>query len=129
MVWRISMDAVLDSSHARYIKITISGVLVKPELIAVMAQILQHPEYLDKHTLWDLTEASMGLAIADLMEIVGVLRLYKPARKDFADKAALLISGKFNSAMAEIFVTMSKVLPVKYRIFNDWDKAEAYVCS
>jgi hypothetical protein len=122
------MDAVIDSSHDRYMKITISGVLVKPELIAVMAQILQHPEYPDKHTLWDLTRASMGLSIADLKEIVGVMRLYRPARKDFADRAALIIPGKFNTAMAEVFVAMSKVLPIKYRVFNDRDKAEAYVC-
>ncbi len=123
------MDFQLDASHEKYIKITISGLVVKPELISVMAKILQHPEYLDKHTFWDLTEASMGLSVADFKEIIGVMRLYKPERKDFADKAALLVPGKFNSAMAEMFVTMSKLLPIKYRVFNDWDEAEAYLCS
>jgi hypothetical protein len=123
------MDFKLDASHKKYIKITISGLVMKPALISVMAKILQHPEYLDKHTFWDLTEASMGLSIADLKEIVGVLRLYKPERKNFADRAAMLVSGKLNSAMLEMFVTMSKLLPIKYRVFNDWDKAEAYICS
>ena len=123
------MDAEFDSSHTQYIKITISGLIVKPELISVMAEILQHPEYLDKHTFWDLTEASMGLSIGDLKEIVGVFRLYKPERKDFADKSALLVPGKMNTAMAEVFIAMSKLLPIKYRVFNDWERAEAYLCS
>jgi len=123
------MEAELDSSHAQYIKITITGLIVKPELISVMAKILQHPEYLDKNTLWNLRKANMGLSIWDFKEIVGVLRLYKPERKSFADKAALLVPGQFNSAMAEMFVTMSKLLPIKYRVFNDWDKAEDYLCS
>lgn len=73
------MEAELDSSHAQYIKLTINGLIVKPELISVMAQILQHPEYLDKHTLWDLREANMGLSIADFKEIVGVM--YSGPRK------------------------------------------------
>jgi len=123
------MDTELDSSHTQYIKITITGLIVKPELISVMAQILQRPDYLDKHTFWDLKEANMGLSIGDLKEIVGILRLYKPERNNFADKAALLVPGQFNSAMAEMFVTMSKLLPIKYRVFNDWNKAENYLCS
>lgn len=123
------MDAELDSSHKRYIRITISGLIVKPELISVMAQILQHDEYLDKHTFWDLRDASMGLSIGDLKEIVGILKLYKPERENFADKAALLVPGKFNSAVAEMFVTMSKLLPIKYRVFSDHDKAQAYLLS
>jgi hypothetical protein len=84
---------------------------------------------MDKHTFWDLDEANMGLSIGDLKEIIGVLRLYKPARKDFADKAALLVPGKFNSAMAEMFVAMAKLLPIKYRVFNDPKQAESYLCS
>ncbi|MDX2441034.1 MAG: hypothetical protein QNK40_10850 [Desulfobacterales bacterium] len=123
------MDFELDASHEKYIEITISGLIVKPELISVMAEILQHSEYMDKHTFWDLREASMGLFIGDLKEIVGVLHLYKPERKDFANKAALLVPGKFNSAVAEIFVAMSKLLPIKYRVFNDWEQAEAYLYS
>ncbi len=50
------MDAAIDSSHDRDIKITISGVVVKPELTVLMAQVLQNPEYPEKHTLWDLTD-------------------------------------------------------------------------
>ena len=123
------MDFELDSPHEKYIKITITELIVKPELISVMAQILQHPDYLDKQTLWDLREANMGLSIWDLKEIVGVLRLYKPPKKDFANKAALFVPGKFNSAMAEMFVAMSKLLPIKYRVFNDLKQAESYLCS
>ena len=34
------MDFELDASHEKFIKITISGLVVKPELISVMAKIV-----------------------------------------------------------------------------------------
>ncbi|WP_022666785.1 hypothetical protein [Desulfospira joergensenii] len=123
------MDFTLDPSHEKYIKITISGLIVKSQLITVMSEILHHPQFLEKHTYWDLTQGSMGLSIGDLKEIIGVLRLYKPEKKNFADRSSLLVPGKMNKAIAEMFVTMAKVLPFKYRVFNDPEKAEAYLIS
>ena len=122
------METELDWSHDIYVKITISGLLVKPELISLMAEILQHPDYPSRHTFWDLRQCGMGLSIADLKEIIGVLKLYRP-RENFADKAALLVPGKMNSAMAGVFVTMTKLLPIKYRVFSNWEEAEDYVSS
>ena len=123
------MEFTLDPSRETYIKITISGLITKSRLIPVMAEILQHPQYPDKHMYWDLTQASMGLSIGDLKEIIGVLRLYKPGKKNFADRSSILVSGKMNKAMGELFVTMTKVLPVKYRIFTAPDEAENYLIS
>ncbi len=120
------METKLDWTHNTYVKITISGLLVKPELISLMADILKHPNYPTRHTFWDLRHCGMGLSIVDLKEITGVLKLYRP-EKNFADKAALLVPGKMNSAMAEVFVTMTKLLPIKYKVFSNWEKAKDYV--
>ncbi len=113
------MDFELDAAHEKYIKITVLGMVVKAELISTISQLLQHPEYLDKHSYWDFREATMGLSIGDLSEIVGILRLYKPKQKQFANKSALLVSGQMNSAMVNVFATMTKMLPFKYRVFKD----------
>ena len=101
------MEYTLDTSHERYIKISVNGLIVKSELVKLMAEILKHPLYPDRHTFWDLRHASLGLSISDLKEIVGVLRLYNPPVKRFSGKAALLVPGKMNTAIAEIFVAMT----------------------
>ncbi len=121
------MQTDIDWSHDRYVKITVTGTMVKPDLIALMAQILQHPDYIKKHVFWDLRDVTMGLSIADLKEIVGVLKLYRPGIDDFADRSALLVPGKMNNAMAQVFVTMTRLLPVKYRVFTDWQSAEKFL--
>ncbi len=123
------MEFTLDASHEKYIKTTVSGMVTKPYLISAISQLMQHPEYIDKHSLWDFSEANMGISIEDLQEIVGILRLYKPKQKNFANKSALLVPGQMNNAMVNLFVTMSKLLPIKYRVFKDWNKAEEYLCS
>ena len=119
----------LDASNAKYIKIIVSGMVTKPYLISAISQLMQHSEYIDKHSFWDFTDARMGLSIEDLKEIVGILRLYKPKQKNFANKSALLVSGEMNKAMVNVFATMTKLLPFKYRVFTDWKQAEAYVSS
>jgi hypothetical protein len=123
------MDFELDSSHDNYIAMTVSGGVDKAGLISAISQLVQHPEYLDKHSFWDFTKADMGLTMGDLSEIIGVLRLYKPAQSDFADKSALLIPGKMNQAMVNVFVTLAKVLPFKYKVFNDSNKAKSFLSS
>ncbi len=123
------MDFTLDTSHEKYIKIKVSGMVTKSYFISAVSQLVQHPEYIDKHSFWDFTEASMGISIEDLHEIVGILRLYKPKQKNFANRSALLVPGQMNHAMVNVFATMTKLLPFKYKVFKDWDKAEAYLCS
>ncbi|WDP89033.1 MAG: hypothetical protein HUN04_04525 [Desulfobacter sp.] len=119
----------LDSPHDKYIKIKVSGVIEKATLISAISQLMNHPEYTDKHSYWDFTNASMGLTISDLNEIAGVLKLYKPGTKNFADKSALVVPGTLTSAMAEMFVKMSNVLPFKYRVFTEPNDAIEFLCS
>ena len=121
------MQTDLDWSHDRYVRITVSGTMTKSDLVRVMARLLQHPDYTKKNAFWDLRDGTMGLSIADLREIVGVLKLYRPDTEAFADRSALLVPGKLHHAMAQMFVTMARFLPVKYKVFNDWEAAEKFL--
>lgn len=123
------MDFELDASHHSYIKINVRGMVEKPGFISAISQLMSHPDYLNKHSYWDFTQANMGLTISDLKEIAGVLKLYKPEQKEFANRSALLVHGKLISAMAQMFVSMSNQLSFKYRVFTDPKDAETYLCS
>ena len=123
------MQYELDNSHDRYIRVTVTGILDRVVLMQATSELVNLPEYAIKHALWDLREAAMGLTFSDLKEIVGVLRLYKPGRKDFADKSAILVPGRMNRAMADIFVSLARSLPFKYRVFSDVESALDYLSS
>jgi hypothetical protein len=123
------MQTDLDWSHDQYVRITVSGTINKTDLVGLMAEILQHPDYTKKHTFWDLRHVTMGLSIADLREIIGVLKLYRPQTRDFADRAALLVPGKMNQAMAQVFVTMTRMLPIRYQVFSDWETAQQFLIN
>jgi len=69
----------------------------------------------------------MGLSISDLTEIIGVLKLYRPKQKEFANKSALLVSGRMNSAMVTMFTTMTKMLAFKYKVLKDEKSAESFL--
>ncbi len=122
------MGYIIDRSHDKYIKITVSGLADKETLLKAAAEVLQDPEYTVKNTMWLFSEAKLGLDIADLKELAGIFSLYKPEVKEFANKSAIVLSGRLLTAMGEIFVTMTKLLPVRYKVFNDIKAAEAFLC-
>ncbi len=70
------MKHTLDNSHSVYIQMNVTGVVDKSGLLSAMSELINHPDYQDKHSLWDFTHATMGLSIGDLGEIVGVLGLF-----------------------------------------------------
>ncbi len=122
------MEFKIDASHNKYIKIVVSGLVSKTEIISAISELIQHPEYMNKHSFWDFRLATMGLSIGDIHEVVGILSLFKPNQKPFANKSALLVSGQMNSAMAKVFTTMTKLLPFKYKVFKDKVTAVSYLC-
>ena len=123
------MNYDLDASHEKYIKISISGIVDKSSLVAAISELMQHSDYIQKHSFWDFYEATMGLTIGDLKEIAGVLKLYKPKEKEFANKSAIIVPGEMHKAMVDLFITMTKLLPFEYKVFNDLERAEAFLCS
>jgi hypothetical protein len=79
--------------------------------------------------MWHFTEGTSELTIADLREIAGIFSLYKPKIKEFANKSAIIAPGLMNKAIGEIFVSMTRLLPVKYKVFDDIESAEAFLVS
>ncbi len=43
------MEFKIDASHNKYIKIVVSGLVSKTELISAISELIQHPEYMNKH--------------------------------------------------------------------------------
>lgn len=121
------MEYHLDTSHDRYIKVTVSGVITKSMLITAISELMGHPDYIHKHSLWNLSESSVGLTISDLKEIVGVLSLYKPEDNNFANKSAIVVPGEMHKAIVDLFIKMSKWLPFKYKAFYNVEEAEAFL--
>lgn len=123
------MDYELDNSHPLYIEMTVTGIVHKAGMIAALSELLRHPEYISKHTLWDFTGASMGLSIGDLKEIAGVLRLYKPGTKNFHSRSALLVPSMMELSMVKLYISISKLLPFDYKAFSDREEALAFLTA
>ena len=123
------MKHTLDNSHPVYIQISIFGVLDKPGLLSAMANLFQHPDYMNKDSLWNFTHATMGLSLGDLGEIVGVLGLFKTKKKNFANKVALLVPNLMELGMAKMFVSISKLLPFTYKVFKAKEDAIAFLLN
>ncbi|MDD9301193.1 MAG: hypothetical protein HUK40_02160 [Desulfobacter sp.] len=96
----------------------------KQGTMAAMADLILHPEYPYKHSLWDFTRGTqMKLSMGDLREIVGVLKLLSTREKGFANKSALLVPHMMGMGMAKIYVSLSKLLPFEYKIFTQINEA------
>ncbi len=122
------MDYRIDDSHQHYIKVAVTGTLEKDTLLKAIRSLITHPDYGQKNSLWDLTKASQGsIGIWDIKEIVGFLRLYRPKEKSFANKGAFLVSNDIHKALINIYVTLSKLLPFKYKVCTDSADAKAFL--
>lgn len=66
------MEYRLDDSHPVYIRMTVTGIADRPGLLSALSELLHHPAYTDKHSLWDFSRADMGVSIRDLSEIAGI---------------------------------------------------------
>ncbi len=122
------MGYILDS-EIKYLKIVVDSQLDKQTVLAALNELIEHPEYSVKHTLWDLRRADNSLSMVDLKEIAGIMKLFKPRNQPFANKAVLLVSGKLNIAMANLFVGLTIPLLFEYKAFHDHEKAKIYLNS
>ena len=122
------MEYRIDDSHQHYIKIVVNGALEKDRVIEVIKDLVTHPEYEKKHSLWDMANAEQGtFDIMDIREIVGFLRLYRPKRKDFADRSVFIVASEMNRVFVNIYITLSKILPFKYHVCTELSEAEAFL--
>ncbi len=123
------MEYGFDASHEKYIEATASGVIRPTDLIAAVSELMQHPDYSHKHSLWVFSNFSLGIDTDGLKEVVNAFRSYKPKTTEFANKSALVVSAPTYKAIIDIFVTIASGLPFEYRSFTDKKKAIAFLCS
>jgi hypothetical protein len=123
------MKYTIDASDEKYIRVTGTGVLDRNSLMSAMSELMRHPEYAQKHSLWDFSGVSFGITLQDLEGIVGFLSLFQPLDKNFANRSALVVPGKMYQAMAEMFVSMTQNLIFEYKVFQDKRDALGFLKS
>lgn len=123
------MDHILNDSDPQFIVMTVTGVVDKAGIIAALSKLLTHPDYKAKHTMWDFTGATMGLSLGDFREIAGVLGLFKPRTEHFANRSALVVPHPMERNMAKVYVSISKVLPFDYRVFQTREAAREFLTA
>ncbi len=123
------MGYLLNPDHTDYIEIIVHGLLDRKTAVAALDEVLSHPQYPVKHTLWNLTLSQNGLSVKDLMEIAGILKQFTPPAKHFANKSALLVKNRMEIAMVNLIGSAAAFLPVRYKTFLNFDKARAYLTS
>ena len=121
------LEYFISNEHNRYLRITVTGILSKNSMIKAIRDTMTHPEYNCKHSFWDCSDASMGMSLIDLKEIVGIFRLYKPEKSTFANRVAILLTGNMNEAMVSLLIPMTRVLPFKFKLFTNHEKAEKFL--
>ena len=121
------MEYMIDISIDNYFKIAITGVVKKSDLNPVLSEIIMHPDYAKKHTLWDYSSASLDLNIEDITELSGILRLIRPKTENFANKSVIVVPGELDKAKVDFFISMTKSGPLKFKVFRDTKSAERYL--
>jgi len=117
------------SDFKKYIEVTVSGIIEKAAIIAAISELMQHSEYLHKHSLWELSNATTRVTIGDLKEIANAISINKPKEKKFKNKSAIIVPGHMHKAMIELFIKMANRLPFKYFAFTDNKKAVDFLYS
>ncbi len=113
--------------HDHYLEVVFDGVLVKHTVLSSINQLLNHPEYYEKHSLWNMTDSRVGFSMTDIKEIIGVMRLFSPKKADFANRSALLVAGQVNVSLAEIVIEMARSLPFDFKVFSDPSRAKKHL--
>lgn len=117
------------TTHDHYLEVVCDGLLIKHTVLSSLNQLLNHPEYYEKHSLWDLSAIRVGCSMSDVKEIIGVMRLFSPKQADFANRSAWLVSGQINLSLAEMIIEMAKTLPFDFKIFSDSSRAREHLMN
>ena len=123
------MKHEFDSSHEKYIEITVSSFITQTGIIHAVFGLREHPDYLHKHSLWIFSNFSLGININELKGIADIFRHYKPKKTAFANKSALVVSGQTYKSLLNLFATIATDMPFEFQAFTDKDKAIDFLCS
>ena len=121
------MTHSIDNQHTAYQLVTLTGTLTKESIMCAVNDLMKHPDYYTKHSLWDFTAASSGFSIEDLYDFVSMMRLFIPQESNFANKSALVVSGQLNRSLADMYVEISGALPFEYKVYADINAAQNFL--
>lgn len=123
------MKYEFDSSNERYIEVGTSGLISKADLIAATSELMKHPDFSHKHSLWVFFDFTLGIDIDELKEVAGTFRLYRPKQADFVNKQAIVLPSHMYKAIVNLSFTITSGLPFEFHSFTDKSKAIAFLCS
>jgi len=123
------MEYEFDSSHERYIEARASGRITKADIIVAASELMKHPDFLSKQTLWIFFDFSLGIDIDGLKEVTEVFRLYRPKQADFVNKQAIVVPSHMYEAVVNLSITIANGLPFEFHSFTDKDTAVDFLCS
>ncbi len=113
----------IDNQHECFLEIVIRGEITKHIFLATLSELVNHPEFYEKHILLNILNAQIALNFAEMKEIAGVMRLYTFQEKITSKKFAVLASGAFTVSVAQMGIDLFSYLPLEYNTFNDSDDA------
>ncbi|WDP89348.1 MAG: hypothetical protein HUN04_06265 [Desulfobacter sp.] len=114
-------------NHRHYLEVITSGTLVKNTILSSLGELLKHPEYPAKPSLWNLYQSTPGFSMADLSEIVGILRQSPCNHPERLKKTVILVQGQFHASMAGLFTGMARDLPYHWQVSTTMGEAEAFL--
>ena len=116
-------------------KITIKEnyILIEPlepefwEIYLSLGKLLKMPEYRHKNVIWNFNEGPLRITYDDLYKIKGLLEENYPENVRPNKKAALVVAGGLQTAMATEYTKIAEDFPVEFRVFSDLDAAEKWI--
>lgn len=99
----------------------------KDSLLTAISDLMQHPNYHDRHSFWDCTCATLEMSIFDFTEIVNILKPYTPPGRHFKNKVAILLEGEMNKAIMTFFISWTKMLPFNFQVFTKRDDLITFI--
>lgn len=118
---------IVREKHGCILEITIEGELTKHLFFMALGELLNHPDYYDRHSLWNLLKAKVAISFRDMKEVAYLMRMYTPERGVVSRKSAIVVSGALNVSIAKMFIEMFNYLPFEYRTFEDYSEAITFL--
>lgn len=113
----------INNQHDCFLEIIIQGDITKHIFLATLSELVNHPEFYEKHLLLNILNAQIALNFAEMKEVAGVMRLYTFQENMTSKKFAVLASGAFTLSVAQMGIDLFSYLPLEYSTFIDPEDA------
>lgn len=113
--------------HDAYLEVVFDGFLEKQTILSSLNQLLNHPDYYRKHSLWNMSGSRLEFSIRDFKEVVEIMRMFSPKQSEFSNRSALLVTGRVNLSMMGWFIDVAGTLPFEFKAFSEEAAARAHL--